>query len=43
MGEEIGLSAKEVGVNMTALEGDSHGIRIEKWGYSTSKTWMVEI
>ena len=41
IGEELGLSAKEVGTNMTALEEQDVGLEIEKWGYSSSTTWMV--
>jgi DNA-binding MarR family transcriptional regulator len=41
IGEELGLSAKEVGTNMTALEEADLGLEIEKWGYSSSTTWMV--
>jgi DNA-binding Lrp family transcriptional regulator len=41
IGEELGLSAKEVGTNMTALEKQDVGLEIEKWGYSSSTTWMV--
>ena len=41
IGEELDLSAKEVGTNMTALEQQDVGLDIEKWGYSSSTTWMV--
>jgi hypothetical protein len=41
IGEELDLSAKEVGTNMTALEEAEVGLDIEKWGYSSSTTWMV--
>ncbi|RNJ26701.1 DUF7123 family protein [Halosegnis longus] len=41
IGEELGLSAKEVGTNMGAIcEGD-FDIDVEKWGYSSGTTWMV--
>jgi hypothetical protein len=41
IGEDLELSAKEVGTNMTALcEGDL-AIEVEKWGYSSGTTWMV--
>ncbi len=41
IGEELGLSAKEVGANMTAIcEGDFE-IEVEKWGYSSGTTWKV--
>ncbi|MFB6308751.1 MAG: hypothetical protein ABEH35_05415 [Haloarculaceae archaeon] len=42
IGEELGMSAKEVGTNMTAIENGSFDIEVEKWGYSSSTTWMVE-
>jgi DNA-binding Lrp family transcriptional regulator len=41
IGEELGLSAKEVGTNMTALEEQDVGLDVEKWGYSSSTTWKV--
>lgn len=41
VGEDLGLSAKEVGANMTAIcEGDLE-IDVEKWGYSSGTTWKV--
>jgi hypothetical protein len=42
IGDELGLSAKEVGTNMTAIADGSYDIEVEKWGYSSSTTWMVE-
>lgn len=39
--EELGLSAKEVGTNMTAIHEGDFDISVEKWGYSSSTTWMV--
>lgn len=39
--EELGLSAKEVGANMGALQRNEVGIDIEKWGYSSGTTWKV--
>jgi hypothetical protein len=42
IGEELGLSAKEVGTNMSAIAEGEHGLDVEKWGYSSSTTWMVE-
>jgi hypothetical protein len=41
IGEELDLSAKEVGTNMTALQDDAIGLTVEKWGYSSSTTWKV--
>jgi hypothetical protein len=43
IGEELDLSAKEVGANMTAIcEGD-FDIEVEKWGYSSGTTWKVSV
>ncbi|MFB6194343.1 MAG: hypothetical protein ABEI75_04695 [Halobaculum sp.] len=39
--EELGLSAKEVGANMTAVRDAATDISVEKWGYSSGTTWMV--
>jgi hypothetical protein len=41
IGEALGISAKEVGTNMTALQNGEFDIDVEKWGYSSSTTWMV--
>lgn len=41
IGRELGLSAKEVGTNMTAISDGAFDITIEKWGYSSSTTWKV--
>ncbi|WP_435195830.1 DUF7123 family protein [Natronomonas sp. EA1] len=43
IGEALGLSAKEVGANMTAIcEGD-FDVDVEKWGYSSGTTWKVTV
>jgi DNA-binding Lrp family transcriptional regulator len=39
--EDLGLSAKEVGANMGALQRGEVAIEIEKWGYSSGTTWKV--
>jgi DNA-binding MarR family transcriptional regulator len=39
--EELDLSAKEVGANMTPLVEGDVDITVEKWGYSSGTTWMV--
>ncbi len=39
--EDLGLSAKEVGTNMTAITDGEFDIEVEKWGYSSGTTWMV--
>ncbi|MFW5900352.1 MAG: DUF7123 family protein [Halodesulfurarchaeum sp.] len=41
IGEELDLSAKEVGANMKAIARAEHGLEIEQWGYSSSTTWQV--
>jgi biotin operon repressor len=41
IGEELGMSPKEVGTNMTAIQEGEFDIEVEKWGYSSSTTWMV--
>jgi len=41
IGEELDLSPKEVGTNMTALTEGEFDVDVEKWGYSSSTTWMV--
>ncbi|MUV90158.1 hypothetical protein GJ629_09880 [Halapricum sp. CBA1109] len=41
IGEELDMSAKEVGTNMTALQEGNFDVDVEKWGYSSSTTWMV--
>ncbi|WP_159901142.1 DUF7123 family protein [Salinirussus salinus] len=41
IGEAVGLSAKEVGTNMPAIQGGDVELDVEKWGYSSSTTWMV--
>lgn len=39
--EDLGLTAKEVGTNMSTLCSGEFGLSVEKWGYSSSTTWMV--
>ena len=41
IGSALGLSAKEVGANMTAIQEGEFEISVEKWGYSSSTTWKV--
>ncbi|WP_226012338.1 DUF7123 family protein [Halomicrobium salinisoli] len=41
IGEELGLSAKEVGTNMTAIAEGDFDVDVEKWGYSSATTWKV--
>ena len=40
--EELDLSAKEVGANIRAVREAETDLTIEKWGYSSGTTWMVE-
>jgi hypothetical protein len=41
IGDELGLSAKEVGANMQAVKNATFDLTIEKWGYSSGTTWKV--
>ena len=43
IGEELGMTAKEVGSNITALQQGNVDVDIEKWGYSSSTTWKVNL
>lgn len=43
IGEELDLSAKEVGSNMSAICEGEFGIDVEKWGYSSGTTWKVSV
>jgi hypothetical protein len=43
IGEELGLSAKEVGTNMTAICEGEFDIDVERWGYSSGTTWKVTL
>ena len=39
--EDLDMSAKEVGTNMTAIADGEFDVSVEKWGYSSGTTWMV--
>jgi len=39
--EDLGLTAKEVGANMTAILDGDFEVTVEKWGYSSGTTWKV--
>lgn len=41
IGEDLGMTAKEVGANMTAIQEGDFDVGVEKWGYSSSTTWKV--
>ena len=43
IGKDLGLSAKEVGTNMTAICEGEFGIDVERWGYSSGTTWKVTV
>ena len=43
IGEELDLSAKEVGTNMSAIREGDVDVDVEKWGYSSGTTWKVTI
>ncbi|WP_435335362.1 DUF7123 family protein [Haloarchaeobius sp. TZWWS8] len=43
IGEELGMTAKEVGTNMTAIQNGDFDVTVEKWGYSSSTTWKVSV
>lgn len=43
IGEELGLSAKEVGANMSAICEGPFDLDVEKWGYSSGTTWKVSV
>ena len=43
IGEDLGLSAKEVGSNMTAIREGDLDVDVEKWGYSSGTTWKVTV
>ncbi|WP_254543313.1 DUF7123 family protein [Halomarina pelagica] len=42
IGDELGMSAKEVGANMRAVQQHST-LSVEKWGYSSGTTWKVSV
>jgi carbon monoxide dehydrogenase subunit G len=41
--QELGMTAKEVGANMTAIRTGEFGVDVEKWGYSSGTTWKVDV
>ena len=43
IGEDLELSAKEVGSNMTAIRDGEFDVAVEKWGYSSGTTWKVTV
>jgi hypothetical protein len=43
IGKELGMTAKEVGANMTAIRQGSFDVSVEKWGYSSGTTWKVTL
>ena len=43
IGQDLGMTAKEVGSNIQTLAEGDYGVDIEKWGYSSSTTWKVHV
>ncbi|MFC6797602.1 MULTISPECIES: hypothetical protein [unclassified Haladaptatus] len=41
--DQIGLTAKQVGVRLPRLSEKSEDIEIEKWGRARSTTWRVTL
>lgn len=39
--DDLDLTAKEVGSNMSPLLDGEFDVTVEKWGYSSGTTWMV--
>ena len=39
--DELGMTAKEVGANMTPIREGEFDVSVEKWGYSSGTTWKV--
>ena len=41
IGDDLGLSAKEVGTNMPKVAEATAELEVQKWGYSSATTWRV--
>jgi hypothetical protein len=41
--DDLGMTAKEVGANMSAILEGSFDVDVEKWGYSSGTTWKVSV
>jgi len=41
--DDLDMTAKEVGANMTAIRRGEFEVDVEKWGYSSGTTWKVEV
>jgi hypothetical protein len=41
IGDALGMTPREVGANMTAIQEGEFEVDVEKWGYSSSTTWKV--
>ena len=41
IGADLGMTANEVGTNMTAIADGAFDVEVERWGYSSSTTWKV--
>jgi hypothetical protein len=43
IGEDLDMTAKEVGTNMTAIRRGDFDVDVEKWGYSSGTTWKITV
>jgi DNA-binding MarR family transcriptional regulator len=41
--DDLGMTAKEVGANMSAILEGNFDVDVEKWGYSSGTTWKVSV
>ena len=41
--DDLGMTAKEVGANMSAILEGGFDVDVEKWGYSSGTTWKVSV
>jgi DNA-binding Lrp family transcriptional regulator len=41
--DDLGMTAKEVGANMSAILEGGFEVDVEKWGYSSGTTWKVSV
>ena len=40
--DEVGLSPKEIGALMVKIRDSASELTVEKWSYTSAKTWRVE-
>ena len=43
IGDELGMTAKEVGTNMVAIRDGDFDVEVEEWGYASSTTSAVTV